>query len=88
MKQPVVRKCAHNKTSSAHTNIRTDIAIPEEFMLEGIFPKEAELVQTQRFGNHSNLVEMVPGSNLASTRSRTDGFQDLRETINFLIHVL
>jgi hypothetical protein len=87
-KQPVVWKCAHNETSSAHTNIRTNTAIPEEFVLEGILPKEVELVQTQRFWNYSNLVEMFPESNLASTRSRTDGFQDLRETINFLIHVL
>jgi hypothetical protein len=49
IKQLIVRKCAHNETSSAHTNIRTNTAIPEEFMFEGIFPKEAELVQTQRF---------------------------------------
>jgi hypothetical protein len=57
-------------------------------MLEEIFPKEAELVKTQRCWNYSNLVETFPESNLASTRSRTDSFQDLRERINFLIHFL
>jgi hypothetical protein len=49
-KQPVVWKCAHNETSSAHTNIRTNTAIPEEFMLEGIFQRKWNWSKLRGFG--------------------------------------
>jgi hypothetical protein len=51
-KQPMVWKCAHNETSSAHKSIRTNTAIPEEFLLEG---KEAELSKLRGFGITATL---------------------------------